>query len=53
MDVAGYDCVREELGAQRGDADGHGIAKIPTNDAAQTGRMIRVALDGLRYCPGA
>jgi AcrR family transcriptional regulator len=30
-----------------------GIAKIPTNDAAQTERMIRVALDGLRYQPSA
>jgi AcrR family transcriptional regulator len=30
-----------------------GIAKIPTNDRTQTERMIRVALDGLRYQPGA
>jgi AcrR family transcriptional regulator len=30
-----------------------GIAKIPTTDAAQTERMIRVVLDGLRYQRGA
>ncbi len=30
-----------------------GIAKIPTSDAAQTERIIRVALDGLRYQPAA
>ncbi|MGP0052095.1 MAG: TetR/AcrR family transcriptional regulator [Solirubrobacteraceae bacterium] len=26
-----------------------GIAKIPTGDPAQTARMVRIALDGLRY----
>src|SRR3954453_19031239 len=26
-----------------------GIAKVPSGDAAQTDRMIRIALDGLRY----
>lgn len=30
-----------------------GIAKIPTHDTRQTERMIRVALDGLRYRPSA
>jgi AcrR family transcriptional regulator len=28
-----------------------GIAKIPTNDPAQTEHMVRIALDGLRYRP--
>jgi len=28
-----------------------GIGKIPTNDPAQTDRILRVALDGLRYQP--
>jgi AcrR family transcriptional regulator len=30
-----------------------GIAKIPSNDPAQNERMLRIALDGLRYQPGA
>jgi AcrR family transcriptional regulator len=30
-----------------------GIAKIPATDAAQTERMLQIALDGLRYRPGA
>jgi AcrR family transcriptional regulator len=30
-----------------------GIAKIPTNDRAQTEHILRVALDGLRYRPNA
>ena len=29
-----------------------GIAKVPTSDPAQTERMVRIALDGLRYRPG-
>jgi AcrR family transcriptional regulator len=28
-----------------------GITKIPTNDAAQTAHILRIALDGLRYQP--
>ncbi len=28
-----------------------GIVKIPTNDPGQTGRLLRIALDGLRYHP--
>ena len=28
-----------------------GIAKIPTNDRAQTEHILRIALDGLRYTP--
>jgi AcrR family transcriptional regulator len=30
-----------------------GIAKIPTNDRAQTEHILRIALDGLRYTPDA
>ena len=30
-----------------------GIAKIPTGDRAQTERLLRIALDGLRYRPDA
>lgn len=30
-----------------------GIAKVPTSDPAQTERMIRIALDGLRYQPAS
>jgi AcrR family transcriptional regulator len=30
-----------------------GIAKIPTNDRAQTEHILRIALDGLRYRPDA
>jgi hypothetical protein len=29
------------------------IAKIPTSDPGQTERMLRIALDGLRYRPEA
>jgi AcrR family transcriptional regulator len=29
-----------------------GIAKIPTSDPGQTERILRIALDGLRYRPG-
>jgi hypothetical protein len=28
-----------------------GIAKIPVSDPSQTDRILRVALDGLRYQP--
>ena len=28
-----------------------GIAKIPTTDPEQTERILRIALDGLRYRP--
>jgi hypothetical protein len=28
-----------------------GIAKVPSNDRAQTEHILRVALDGLRYRP--
>jgi AcrR family transcriptional regulator len=48
----------QEAGAVRKDVDfGEvmqmmmGIAKIPTSDPAQTDRILRVALDGLRYQP--
>jgi hypothetical protein len=30
-----------------------GIAKVPTDDPELTQRMLRVALDGLRYQPAA
>jgi len=30
-----------------------GIAKIPTGDRRQTERLVRIALDGLRYRPDA
>src|SRR5579862_925080 len=30
-----------------------GIAKIPTEDRAQTEHILRIALDGLRYTPPA
>jgi hypothetical protein len=30
-----------------------GIAKIPAADPAQNQRMLRIALDGLRYRPEA
>ena len=30
-----------------------GIAKIPTSDPGQAEHIVRVALDGLRYRPGA
>jgi AcrR family transcriptional regulator len=30
-----------------------GIGKIPTTDPAQTERLVRIALDGLRYSPEA
>ena len=48
----------QESGAVRPDVDfGEilqmvmGIGKIPTTDPAQTERMLRIALDGLRYRP--
>ena len=30
-----------------------GIGKIPTTDPAQRAHILRIALDGLRYRPGA
>ena len=30
-----------------------GIAKIPAGDPSQTERILRIALDGLRYRPEA
>ena len=30
-----------------------GIAKIPTSDPSQIERILRIALDGLRYRPQA
>ena len=49
----------QEAGAVREDVDFPevmqlmmGIAKIPSADPAQTERVLRVALDGLRYRPG-
>jgi hypothetical protein len=30
-----------------------GIAKIPASDPGQTAHILRIALDGLRYQPGA
>jgi hypothetical protein len=30
-----------------------GIAKIPNSDQAQIERMVRIALDGLRYNAGS
>jgi AcrR family transcriptional regulator len=48
----------QEAGAVRSDVEfaevlqmAMGIGKVPTTDPAQTKRMLRIALDGLRYRP--
>jgi hypothetical protein len=48
----------QEAGAVRSDVDFPevmqmlmGIAKVPVGDPGQTDRILRVALDGLRYQP--
>ncbi len=50
----------QDAGVVRGDVEFSevmqmlmGILKIPTEDPAQTRRLLRIALDGLRYNPGS